>query len=88
MPDYPEHKKLLSSIIEASTCNDFVVWLRQHKGYDICEPIGIAPSVIWTPVLDVLTELVDEFLGIDLDRIEDERLLLTEEQGHHLGRRI
>lgn len=74
---YPEHERM-SAIVEKSQCiGEFLEWLNDVKRYRICERTG--GFVSFYPINKSVENLLAEFFGIDLNKIEQEKREMLEE---------
>lgn len=76
---YPEHEKLKAARVQSQAQGEFLAWLQNEKGMFLCVYDRLKsnyPSSITTPVIKLLAE----YHGIDLNKLEDEKLAMLEEQ--------
>jgi hypothetical protein len=71
MSDFPEHEKLQNKSSNCELLSRFVKWLDDNKYY-ICQKDSDFFFMTYKPYIN----LVSEFLGIDLNKIEDEKELM------------
>lgn len=75
--DYPEHKKVRAVQRESQAINDFMEWLQEEKniGFAYFEE-GLGDVLLSTPSL---MELLEEFFGIDPEKLEAEKQAMLDE---------
>ena len=80
MSDYPEHQKLRAVKDKSQCVGEFIEWLGE-QGIMLCcndGQVGMYP-INW-PITESRNKLLARFFGIDLNRLEDEKLAMLDEQ--------
>lgn len=68
--EYPQHDKLHAVKLESQAQGAFVEWL-QARGIFLCKSTGELGD--WHPVYESVTQLLAEYHGIDLAKLEKEK---------------
>lgn len=76
---YPECEKLLSLDTERQAIMEFVLWLADAKEAHI----AIYQGNHLMPMMVTTDDLIYEFLGVDKDKLEKERLSILRELDQH-----
>ena len=79
MSDYPEHKKLKVVKDRSQAIGDFIEWLGA-RGMAVCDfdPTYLRDNYVPTRI--PINKLLAEYFEIDLDRLEEEKLAMLDEQ--------
>ena len=82
---YPEHDKLALVKTESQTCGEFLEWLEDSKGLELCEwwddhRDSIVEPARYIPRRVSIQNLLAEFFKIDLEKLEAEKELMLEKQ--------
>lgn len=72
---YPEHEKQSLVLGEARAAGDFLEWLKER--YFLCELAGDDKRFV--PVYSPIRELLADWLGIDLAKIDEEKQAMLAE---------
>lgn len=73
MSEYPEHDKISGLNGSNQTAGEFLDWIREEKGYDICEFKEGQWSGRYHAINTSTTKLVAEYFDIDLNAMELEK---------------
>lgn len=71
MTDYPEHEKLKKVSAQSQVFGEFIDWLRDDLGLELCHYHGRSES--YHPDSRTVNELLALFFDIDLEKIEQEK---------------
>lgn len=79
---YPEHDKQRAIIDQSQAIGEFMDWLREKHGVFLAEhdPHWHPNSGCAVPVLTPITNHLADFFGIDLDKLEAEKVTMLERQ--------
>src|SRR5687767_11254733 len=80
-PGYPEHDKLKAVKDESQKFGTFLEWLQRH--YPICEFVSKEPGYgedYYFRTFDSTEKILARYFGIDLNKLEQEKLQMLEEQ--------
>lgn len=77
--EYPEHEKLRKISQISQLQGDFLDWLLNEKGYELVETNELDVS---KPVQASIRELLAEYHGIDLTKLDDEKDKIYQELKH------
>ena len=72
---YPESDKVAAVSKESQACGEFLDWLKQEKKLELCEREGGE----WLPTFCPTQRLLEEFFGIDPNKLEAERRAMLDE---------
>lgn len=84
--EFPEHERVLATTGLTRNLQEFLEWLRENKQLRICAHWPYSDT--YDPCDETHEELIEEFLGINIDKLDDEAALLHEEDSWKHGRTI
>lgn len=73
-----ECEKLKQVATESQKLGTFIDWLRDEKGFQICEDIGDRNHIEYSPIRMRMEELLADYFEIDLNKVETERRALLD----------
>lgn len=82
-PACPECEKLSAVAEKSNSIGEFLDWLREERNLVICEwydgenPKDLSPAAYYQTQISIET-LLAEYLEIDLNKVEQERMALLE----------
>lgn len=78
MSDYPEHEKLSAISDKSQAIYDFLMWCAEEKGAELATWAEEGLDRMW-PLNTAKRELLAEYFGIDLNKLEDEKRAMLDE---------
>jgi hypothetical protein len=75
---FPEHEKLLQISEQSQSIGEFLEWMHGTKGWTVAYVPSYYESTL-VPVSYNINELLAEFFGIDLKKVEAEKRAMLDE---------